>query len=157
MKRILSLLFIGTMAACNNSAPATSEKIESQQTDKSTAAAPGDFSGCYRQAINRDTIFLQLQQTGNSVSGNMSSDNYEKDSSHGTVKGSIKNDTILLWYNFFSEGMHSVMEIVLKKTGNGLLRATGPITSKGDTTLFQDHNNLLFDVQQTLQKIECTK
>jgi hypothetical protein len=156
MKKNLVAFLIFLLAACgNNSVTTTAEKTDSTQADQTVSVSTVDLSGCYRKVLQRDTVLLQLQQTGDSVSGTMSFDNYQKDSSSGTVKGSVQKDTIVLWYNFFSEGMHSVMEIILKKTEEGLVRAVGPFESRGDTSLFKNHNGLKFDPQQTLKKIEC--
>jgi hypothetical protein len=158
MEKFSSILFVLVLLACNNnSANTTEEKNDSEQASQAITISSTDFSGCYRKALQRDTVLLQLQQSGDSVSGTVSFDNYQKDSSSGTVRGSVKKDTVVLWYNFFSEGMHSVMEIVLQKTEDGLVRAVGPIVSKGDTALFKDHNEIKFDPRQTLQKIECNK
>ncbi len=158
MKRHLLVFLIFLWAACNNdSVNTTAEKKGSTQPGQVLPVSTEDFSGCYRKVLQRDTILLQIQQSGDSVSGTMSFDNYQKDSSSGTVKGSVQKDTIVLWYNFFSEGMHSVMEIILKKTEDGLVRAVGPIESRGDTALFRNHNELKFDPQQTLKKIVCNK
>jgi len=158
MKKISSGLFVLVLLACNNnSANTTEEKKDSEQAVPVIVVSSTDFSGCYRKVLKRDTILLQLQQSGDSVSGTMSFDNYQKDSSSGTVKGSVKKDTVVLWYTFFSEGMHSVMEIVLQKTEDGLIRGVGPFESRGDTALFKEHAEIKFDPLQTLQKIDCDK
>ena len=158
MKRNLLVFLVFLLAACNNdSVNTTAEKKDSTQAGQVLPVSTVDFSGCYRKVLQRDTVLLQIQQVGDSVSGTMSFDNYQKDSSRGTVRGSVRKDTIVLWYDFFSEGMQSVMEIILKKTEDGLVRATGPFEAKGDTSLFKNHNELKFDPQQTLKKIECNK
>ena len=146
------------LAACNNtSVTSTAEKTDTTQPGQVLPVSTVDFSGCYRKVLQRDTILLHIQQSGDSVSGTKSFDNYQKDSSRGTVKGSVQNDTVVLWYDFFSEGMHSVMEIILKKTEDGLVRAVGAFEAKGGTSVFKNHNGLKFDPQQALKKIECTK
>jgi hypothetical protein len=65
--------------------------------------------------IGRDTAILMLDQKGNMFTGKMLYDNYEKDGSRGTIKGKEDNEIIKLWYDFDSEGMHSVMEVYFKK------------------------------------------
>ena len=145
--------------ACN--APDTSvdhTSIDTSNTNvvDSTVAQPSELT-CYRQVTGRDTVLLQLQQTGDSLSGTLRFDNYQKDSSHGTVAGHSSGDTIVLWYSFFSEGMHSVMEVVLQKHGNDLVRGIGDITNRGDTALFQNHENINFDPKHTLFRIECAQ
>ena len=46
-----------------------------------------DISGCYMQVLKRDTFAVILKQDGNTVTGKLSLDNYEKDGSTGTVTG----------------------------------------------------------------------
>ncbi len=166
MKKLFSLLFVPLFFACNNSTQTVADNSDSphlenkrHQNDLASGQDQNviglDFSGCYRQAVKRDTILLQIHQSGSTISGTMQFDNYEKDSSHGTVKGQVHGDTLTLWYDFNSEGMHSVMEIIYKKTDDGLVRAVGAILSKGDTTMYKDRGNLQFDPRQALTKIKC--
>ena len=179
MKNVLFFLSISILFACNNAADITVETRDSQEVENKAGRPddgkkPGndndsdlagnsndmpvaDFTGCYRSAVNRDTILLQIQQNGKAVSGTLRFDNYQKDSSRGAVKGSAEGDKLMLWYDFNSEGMHSVMEIIYKRTSNGLVRAVGHIESKCDTARFKDRNALKFDAAQTLTKIECEK
>jgi hypothetical protein len=110
---------------------------------------------CYRYVIGRDSILLQLRQNGDSISGVMSFDNYEKDSSHGDIKGYEHKDTIYVLYNFFSEGMQSVMEIALLRSGNGLIRGIGPMVNKGDTVLYKDHSTINYQAGQKLDLVNC--
>lgn len=110
---------------------------------------------CYRYVIGRDSILLQLRQNGDSISGVMSFDNYEKDSSHGDIKGYEHKDTIYVLYNFFSEGMQSVMEIALLRSGNSLIRGVGPMVNKGDTVLYKDHSSIKYQAGQKLDLVNC--
>jgi hypothetical protein len=153
--KIFFPVFVVLLAACTNSADGTGEKADSSHTTQPATGPGTNLTGCYRHIVQRDTIHLQLKQSADSVSGTIHFDNYQKDSSSGIVKGSIRNDTIFLWYSFFSEGMHSVMEIVLKKTADELVRATGPMETRGDTALFKDHGMLRFDPQQSFLPIGC--
>jgi len=157
MKIVVPPIAFVVLLACNNTATGSDESKDSILSKNGDSSAIEDVSGCYRQVIQRDTVLLQLQQSGSSVKGTMAFDNYQKDSSHGTVEGSVKKDTVVLWYDFFSEGMHSVMEIVLKKTKDGLVRGFGPVTAQGDTSLLQSHNKLQFDSLQTLRRINCNE
>jgi hypothetical protein len=157
--RIITLAAMAALFACN--APDTTTdhtSIDSNNTNvvDSSLAQPSELT-CYLQVTGRDTVLLQLQKTGDSLSGSMRFDNYQKDSSHGTVSGHSTGDTLVLWYSFFSEGMHSVVEIVLKRQGNDLVRGMGDITNRGDTALFQNQKNINFDPKQTLFRIECAQ
>jgi hypothetical protein len=110
---------------------------------------------CYRYVIGRDSILLQLRQDGDSISGTMAFDNYQKDSSHGDVKGYEHRDTIYVLYNFLSEGMRSVMEIALLRSGNSLIRGIGPMVNKGDTVLYKDHSSINYQAGQKLDLVNC--
>ena len=86
----------------------------------------------------------------------MSFDNYQKDSSHGDIAGYVNGDTVYVLYNFMSEGMRSVMEIALLKSGNSLVRGVGPITNKGDTVLYKNHQTIDYQAGQKLDPVDCS-
>ena len=149
--------------SCNNSSDSsvkTIDSVEKRPGSSSTKKKPkirSDLAGCYRTVIGRDTVLLTIDESGPSVKGKLRFDNYQKDSSHGSIDGSSKGDTLVLWYDFFAEGMRSVMEIVLLRKGDDLLRATGPIVGKGDTSFFKDHKQLRFEEDLALRKIDCSE
>lgn len=154
--KLIVLLLIVVLCSCNqaNNGRSRGNHAVGKKSDiQKNTYEP--VTGCYRQVTGRDTALLQLQQTGNKLTGKMRFDNYQKDSSHGTVTGSVEDDRISLWYHFFSEGMHSVLQIILKKNGDQLHRAIGNMQSSGDSAYFQPNSNLQFDPQQTFIKIPC--
>jgi hypothetical protein len=157
MRYFILYLITLNLVACNNSSDV---QDDSTNTDtirkiKHTAAAPLDYSGCYRQIIGRDTILLQLVQDNDRFTGKMEFDNYEKDASHGLVKGHLENGNIVLWYDFTSEGMQSVMEVILKPVSSHMIRAVSSITNRADTVLLQ-HDKLNFDLSNSLIRFDCT-
>ncbi|MBA2630340.1 MAG: hypothetical protein H0U84_04885 [Thermoleophilaceae bacterium] len=142
--RIIYILFaMVAITSCTDNANITEEHTDSTivQNPGKNEPEPGSFNkepgekyadvnGCYMKILKRDTIAIKLYQTGTSVTGKLTFDNYEKDGSTGTVHGIIEGNIIKLWYNFASEGMNSVMEIYFKKQGNQLLRGIGPFDAK---------------------------
>ncbi len=106
--------------------------------------------------LKRDTMVLHLQQHGDSVTGKMNFDNYEKDSSSGEVKGVVDGDVIKLWYSFQSEGMHSTAELFFKQENGSLIRGIGDIISKADTSYFTDHSAITYPPDQSFSKIICS-
>ena len=114
------------------------------------------LAGCYMTILKRDTMVLHLRQNGDSVSGKMNFDNYEKDSSNGDVKGVVDGDTIKLWYHFQSEGMHSVAELFFKKENGSLIRGIGDINSKADTSYFTDHAAITYPADQSFRRVDCS-
>lgn len=154
---IASLLII-TLLGCNAESSKDNSVADSQENspgNTDTTQIVKDVLNCYRYTIGRDTILLQLRQSEDSISGVMSFDNYEKDSSHGDIKGYSNKDTIYVLYNFFSEGMRSVMEIALLRSGNSLIRGIGPMVNKGDTVLYKDHTSISYQAGQKLELINC--
>jgi hypothetical protein len=127
--------------------------------DKNTSTKNNTIKveGCYIKILQRDTMLLHVHQNGMNISGKMNFDNYEKDASSGEVKGVLKGDEIKLWYNFQSEGMHSVMELYFKVKDNTLTRGIGPIGNKGDTAFFTDHSAIEYPADQSFDKVDCSK
>ena len=167
--RVIFILFaIAAIASCTGNTNTTK-----QRTDSAKALHPGkndpepdpynkepgekyaDVNGCYLKILKRDTFAIKLDQTGSSVTGKLSFDNYEKDGSTGTVHGTIDANIIKLWYNFASEGMNSVMEVYFKKEGDHLLRGTGPSDAKGDTSYYTDHSAIQYTYDQSFNKLQC--
>lgn len=114
-----------------------------------------EVSGCYIKKLGRDEYGLQLDQKGNNLTGKLAFDNYQKDDSRGTVKGMVEDKIIKLWYDFNSEGTHSVMEIYFLIEAGGLLRGTGPTEVKGDTSYFKDPASIKYDKDQFFEKMPC--
>src|SRR6476620_4100587 len=156
---ILLLLIVFELAGCNNHPSVSSPKSDTLMSKKinhfDSSQAEKQSLNCYRFVLKRDTILLQLRQSGDSVSGFMSFDNYQKDSSHGEIKGHNKKDTIYVLYNFLSEGMRSVMEIALLKSGSSLIRGIGTMVNNNDTVLYKDHNSISYQDGQKLDLIPC--
>ena len=159
MKYILFILFSGKLLSCNNNnqandqadiaTPDTGKVISSNVSEKPAA----DVSGCYMKINGRDTAILMLEQKGNELSGKMLYDNYEKDGSRGTVKGKEEGEIVKLWYDFNSEGMHSVMEVYFKKENGRILRGVGDMDAKTDTTYFISGIN--YSDKEAFNKVDC--
>lgn len=113
-----------------------------------------DIAGCYMQVLKRDTFAANLQQQGNTVTGRLSFDNYEKDGSTGTVSGKLQGDVLKLEYVFVSEGMNSVMELYFKYNEGILVRGIGEMNTKGDTAYFINPALIKYN-GSALKKIPC--
>jgi hypothetical protein len=154
--RAIIIPFIILFSFCNNpSQENESPNLKQDSTVDLPSASP--IETCYWQVLKRDTFIASLVQNGNSITGKLSFDNFEKDGSSGSVTGRIYGDTIKLWYSFQSEGMHSVMEVWYKKQADALIRAVGPSGVKGDSSYFTDPSSIQFDPGQTLQKASCSE
>jgi len=158
MKYILYILLFSKLIACSDNRQ--SNGAASQSSDNGITISPkpeehpvSDITGCYMKIIGRDTAILMLEQKGNMFTGKMLYDNYEKDGSRGTVKGKEDKEIIKLWYDFDSEGMHSVMEVYFKKENDKLLRGIGDMDAKTDTAYFISGVN--YSDKEAFTKVDC--
>jgi hypothetical protein len=113
-----------------------------------------DISGCYMQVLKRDTFAVILKQQGNTVTGRLTLDNYEKDGSTGTVTGKLEDGVLKLVYRFASEGMTSIMQVYFKHDGNTLTRGIGEMSTKGDSAYFIDPISIKYN-GSVLTKMDC--
>jgi len=160
MKYILYILLFSKLIACSDNSQLNGKSTRRQSSDigRSISSKPEehpvtDVAGCYIKIIGRDTAILMLEQKGNMFTGKMLYDNYEKNGSRGTVKGKEDKEIIKLWYDFDSEGMHSVMEVYLKKENGKLLRGVGDMDAKTDTTYFISGIN--YSDKEAFTKVDC--
>ena len=156
MKYIFYFLVFSKLIACNDS----SQVVTSQAADSGKVIVPNAeakpvaaIAGCYMKIVGRDTAILLLEQKGNVFTGKMLYDNYEKDGSRGTVHGKEEQQIIKLWYDFDSEGIHSVMEVYFKKENGKLLRGIGDMDAKTDTTYFISGIN--YSDKEAFTKVDC--
>lgn len=166
MRIIFIVLFFTKMSSCTNNTNADKENSDSSLVQNppgingsidppATKSQMADANGCFMGILKRDTFALHLDQTGTSVSGKLTFNNFEKDKSTGSVHGVVDGDIIKLWYDFASEGIKSVMEVYFKTDGNHLLRGIAPLAVKSDTTYFTDHSAIEYDVNQSFNKLSC--
>jgi hypothetical protein len=151
---VVALFVLG----CNNESattPADQTKQTNGRNDSLSTALP-DISGCYLRVTGRDSLVASLQQQGQHISGKLSFDNYEKDGSSGTVDGFIKDSIIKLVYSYYSEGMHSVMDVYFKIEENGLIQGAGEMKNKGDTLYFEKPDAVQYTGTTRLNKLPCT-
>ena len=114
--------------------------------------------GCYVAYLAKDVYNLKiLSQSGEQVEGELEFNNFEKDSSKGTFKGTYKNGIILADYTFQSEGTLSVAQVIFKKTADGFVRGYGDV-DLATGTHFVDLNNITYDssVIFKFSKEDCT-
>jgi hypothetical protein len=160
MKYILYIFLFSKLIACNDNSRTNDKSTTSQSSDSGKPASSkvddhpfNDLTGCYIKIVGRDSAILMLEQKGNMFTGKMLYDNFEKDGSRGTVKGKEDKEIIKLWYDFDSEGMHSVMEVYFKKDNGKLLRGVGDMDAKTDTAYFISGIN--YSDNEAFTKVDC--
>ncbi len=131
---IIVLLFIGFFAW------KARHPIVSIPIDTETAS----IKGCYIATSGNDTYTLSIStQTDTGITGTLSFNNFQKDSSSGSIVGTYRNGILLADYSFRSEGMDSVMQVIFKKIGEDFLRGYGHINTDGTT--FTDISTVTYD------------
>ncbi|HSN60762.1 MAG TPA: hypothetical protein VLR49_07495, partial [Ferruginibacter sp.] len=146
--------------SCNNNNSGKETKLtDNNEKNNEIAEHPiaVNSTECYWQILKRDTLVAMLQQNGNIITGKLNFDNFEKDASSGPVTGMAENNILKLWYSFDSEGMHSVMEVWFKKEGETLLRGTGEMGNKSDTSYFTNPSAVVFTSNQVIKKVDCNE
>ena len=154
---VLFFSLLTTLASCNNT-----HKNQGPNTKDTSAATIGqkntpitNLTGCYLRTQQRDTLALRLEHDGKDVKGRLTFDNFEKDGSTGSVKGTVTGDILKLIYDFQSEGMQSVMDVYFKVADGGLIHGIGEVNVKTDTTYFADTTQINYPEANKLLKVPC--
>ncbi|MEP7237657.1 MAG: hypothetical protein ABI685_07325 [Ferruginibacter sp.] len=137
MRKFYVLLTVATIIGCQSQTQKTTvEDSATPTTNIHTNEENSAIAECYMEVLKQDTFTAHLQQQGNSISGRLVFNNYEKDGSTGNVTGKQEADILKLNYRFSSEGMSSVMQVYFKYKGGNLIRGIGDMDTKGDSTFF---------------------
>lgn len=143
MKSIISILSLAVIIfACN------------QKQEKQEATQPRNEHEilCYSY-MNKDTVKLQIMiHNDNSVMGDLEYSIFEKDRNTGQFVGKIYGDTIVVEYEFMSEGSGSVREVAFLKNGETLIEGFGPMDETG--TRFANRSQITFTGFE-LKKTKC--
>jgi len=156
MKKNIVIIFCGAtiFAACNGGEKKTSitTTMDSPKTETKPAEPVRD---CYAGKRGKDTVTLSYMINDNVVTGELMYNYFEKDKNTGTIKGKFSGDTLFADYNFKSEGMMSVREVVFVKKGNTLVEGYGDGEEKDGKWVFKKKDALKFDNSIVLDKVVC--
>ena len=142
------IIFITVFTSCNN------DSTQKSNRDDDHALSAVD---CYSYTSVKDTVYLQLNSSNNSLTGELLFKLFEKDQNKGTIAGTMKGDTLFATYTFMSEGMESVREVAFLKKGNDFIEGYGDIEEKNGEILFENHNQLTFNDNMVLKHVDCSK
>ncbi len=138
-------------ASCN-----TEKKQESStKTEVKTETETTQTETCYQYTKDSSTIKLNLVMKDDLVTGNLIYDFYQKDKNQGTIKGTLKSDTLFADYTFMSEGIESVREVVFLKTADGFVEGYGEIDDKDGKVMFKNRNTITFANDAILKETAC--
>ncbi len=137
--------------------PGQDDKDTSDQSTRTSGTRPiQGIEGCYVKVLKRDTFVLRITNSQGELIGKLAFNNFQKDKSTGSVRGKLEGNIIKLWYDFQSEGMHSVMQVFFKKEGDELIRGFGPVEVRGDSSYFKDPVHIQYDPEQTFKRSDCS-
>jgi len=101
---------------------------------------------------------MSLEQTNQVITGALSYNLFEKDKNRGKVSGIKNGDTLLLIYNFESEGVTSKRELAFLKKGNKLIQGFGAEVEKDGSMIFKDKKQIKYDEDGlALIETDCDK
>lgn len=113
-------------------------------------------TGCYVASLKNDVYILNIDNQNNEkVSGFLTFNNFEKDSSSGSIAGVYKDGILLAIYTFESEGTTSVMQVIFKKSENNFVRGYGDMSTT--TNEFIDFNAVTYDASTEFKGGPCVE
>ncbi|HEY5390965.1 MAG TPA: hypothetical protein VIJ57_02530 [Hanamia sp.] len=155
MKKIVTILFcLFSIVSCNNPTP------HKEKNNKNTLIGPKNNSSlnnklCFSK-MEKDTIFLQIFLDDSVVSGKLNYHIFEKDANSGTIKGKLFGDTLIADYNFKSEGIESVRQVVFLIKDSTAIEGFGEMKEENGRMIFKSVHDLNFQNGFILKKKNCT-
>lgn len=147
-KIIPVILVLIIFASCNN--------VPKQEKETTTPDSKLDeTTSCYAYSKDSNYVNMKLTVNENKVIGSLDYSYYEKDKNKGTVKGTINNDTLLLMYDFVSEGVPSKRQVIFLKKNNGFTEGYGEMEEQSGEMVFKNKAAIKFDNKIILEKSEC--
>ena len=108
---------------------------------------------CYLQVTGKDSLIAQIDDNLGTVTGKLFYNNFEKDSSFGTLIGSVSGDTIKVEYDFEAEGTRSLRELWFLKKDGKLVEGIGPYDKSGER--FSSAKEVKFEGGHVLSPMDC--
>jgi len=116
------------ITACTQNGAKTENKDGDQSTDSTLVknnTTATDTSRCFlltEGKNNKDTTTIELAIKNDRVTGEMIWLPYEKDKRKGTLKGTIKDDSIHAVWSFMQEGVRDIIPLKFLLKGNLLVQ-----------------------------------
>jgi hypothetical protein len=172
MKKYLTASIVTALLSCQGNDPETNGTDNADTTNATTVspkepaekdpAESDDRDGrnnknCYASYQNKDVVLLSFMQMDSLITGDLAYSYYEKDRNKGKIKGVMRGDTIIAEYNFESEGVLSVREVIFLKKGDTIIEGFGDVVDDHGKMIYKDHASLTFDNSLALKKVNCEK
>ena len=150
MKTFNILILAILLASCNTQVKETETNNSAKSEKESTSG-----TNCYLYAGLSDTVSLNLNHLGDSVTGTLVYNFKEKDKNTGTINGRMNGNILIAEYTFLSEGIQSCRQVAFKLQGNNLVEGYGESYSQNDKVLFRNTDSLSFKDSMKLVETAC--
>lgn len=138
LKKIMAVLSIAiAFASCKQNI-----KEETNVTDSTETLSKEKV---YIHNKNKNEFTLSFIQEGDSVVGKYSYHLNGRDENNGTIKGVIKDNLLIADYDFMSEGIKSIRQVVFKMEDDSLLEGYGDVIEKDGKVVFIDLTQLRYN------------
>ncbi len=159
---LLTLLIAATLISCDTKRPATDESNATTQPTSVDSGSRSVETGtgqpeCYALLTARDTVRLSLTRLGTDVSGTLQYRLAEKDQNTGTLRGTMRGDTLIADYTFQSEGQESVREVAFLAKDGGFVEGYGDVEEQAGKMIFTPNRPLTFDADEALRRVPCPR
>jgi hypothetical protein len=144
---------LGLLTACTSqdAQKANEQRVTVTNAPPATPAGPQ----CYAYTTGKDTVRLTLQTTQPTVTGQLTYRYFEKDRNQGTIRGTMRGDTLLADYTFQSEGQESVRQVAFLRRSAGFVEGYGDVTERAGKTVFAQPRALQFNSNNPLLPVAC--
>lgn len=120
---------------------------------KNNTPSEASIVGTYVANLGNDVYTLEItSQEDEHVEGSLVFNNFEKDSSAGTLSGTYADGILLGDYTFDSEGMTSVMQVIFMKQGDNFVRGYGDVDAATGSR-FVDLDAITYDTSVVYEKV----
>lgn len=155
---LFGVLFFAVLS-CKNATTNTTPKADTTNTASDTAVEvkTGEGTSCFAYLQNRDTILMKLNLVDSVASGNLVYNIYEKDKNRGTFTGLLRGDTLVLNYNFYSEGVRSARQVAFLVKGNILIEGSSSMKEQNGKLVFSNPKDINYNSGIILESVDCDK
>ncbi len=143
-KKITEFDIIKTPSSDSIIIPESDEPIESST-----------IQTCYIGNVEKDSVFLTIEDNLGTITGKMRYKNFEKDSSVGDIIGNQNGDTLKLNYTFKSEGITSEREIYFLMKVESLLEGIGEQKVNRHKSSYTDYSKIKYENGLNMKQIDC--
>lgn len=148
-KLMVSLILLSLVISCTEQENKTGNSDSIPADEKKSSS-----TNCYIHTTKNDTVSLKVIRDGETVTGTLIYNFWERDKNTGTIKGKMKDNVLIADYTFMSEGMESVRQVAFKLEGKNFTEGYGDILLN-DSVNFQNVNALDFPGTIKLTETDC--